>query len=106
VATWAGFVYVAFVLDAFSRRILGWKAATSMRTELVLDALEMAIWTRQQAGISDLSGLIHHTDAGSPGTPRSGSPNGSPRPAPPRPSGRSATPTRWPRPRSGYSRPS
>jgi putative transposase len=43
VATWAGFVYVAFVLDAFSRRILGWKAATSMRTELVLDALEMAI---------------------------------------------------------------
>jgi putative transposase len=65
VSTWAGFVYVAFVLDAFSRRILGWKAATSMRTELVLDALEMAIWTRQQAGISDLSGLIHHTDAGS-----------------------------------------
>ena len=65
VATWAGFVYVAFVLDAFSRRILGWKAATSMRTEPVLDALEMAIWTRQQAGISDLSGLVHHTDAGS-----------------------------------------
>ncbi|MGH8833537.1 MAG: IS3 family transposase, partial [Actinomycetes bacterium] len=65
VSTWAGFVYVAFVLDAFSRRILGWKAATSMRTELVLDALEMAIWTRAQAGIADLSGLIHHTDAGS-----------------------------------------
>jgi transposase InsO family protein len=59
VATWAGFVYVAFVLDAFSRRILDWKAATSMRTELVLDTLEMAIWIRQQAGISDLSGLIH-----------------------------------------------
>jgi putative transposase len=65
VATWDGFVYVAFVLDAFSRRILGWKAATSMRTELVLDALEMAIWTRQQAGVDDLSGLIAHTDAGS-----------------------------------------
>jgi putative transposase len=65
VPTWAGFVYVAFVVDAFSRRILGWKAATSMRTELVLDALEMAIWTRRQAGISNLTGLIHHTDAGS-----------------------------------------
>jgi putative transposase len=65
VATWVGFVYVAFVLDAFSRRILGWKAATSMRTELVLDALEMAIWTRQQSGVADLTGLIAHTDAGS-----------------------------------------
>jgi putative transposase len=65
VATWAGFVYVAFVLDAFSRRILGWKASTSMRTELVLDALEMAIWTRRQDGITDLSGLVAHTDAGS-----------------------------------------
>lgn len=65
VATWAGFVYVAFVLDAYSRRILGWKAATSMRTELVLDALEMAIWSRQQAGVIDLAGLVHHTDAGS-----------------------------------------
>jgi putative transposase len=65
VATWAGFVYVAFVLDAFSRRILGWKAATTMHTELVLDALEMAIWTRQRAGIVDLSGLVHHNDAGS-----------------------------------------
>jgi putative transposase len=64
VPTWAGMVYVAFVLDAFSRRILGWKAATSMRAELVLDALEMAIWTRQRAGVADLSGLIHHTDAG------------------------------------------
>jgi len=65
VATWAGFVYVAFVLDAFSRRILGWKTATSMRTELVLDALEMAIWTREQAGITDLTGLVAHHDAGS-----------------------------------------
>ena len=67
VATWAGFVYVAFVLDAFSRRILGWKAATTMHTELVLDALDMAIWTRQRAGIADLSGLVHHNDAGSQG---------------------------------------
>jgi putative transposase len=65
VSTWAGFVYVAFILDAFSRRILGWKAATSMRTDLVLDALEMAIWTRRQAGVDDLAGLVAHTDAGS-----------------------------------------
>jgi putative transposase len=48
VATWAGFVYVSFVLDVFSRRILGWKAVPSMRTDLVLDTLEMAIWTRTQ----------------------------------------------------------
>jgi putative transposase len=64
VPTWSGMVYVAFVIDAYSRRILGWRAASSMRTELVLDALEQAIWTRQQAGISDLGGLVHHTDAG------------------------------------------
>ena len=65
VATWSGTVYVAFVLDAHSRRILGWRAATSMRTELVLDALEQAIWTRAREGVADLSGLIHHHDAGS-----------------------------------------
>jgi putative transposase len=65
VATWAGMVYVAFVIDAFSRRILGWRTARSMRTDLVLDALEMAIWTRARAGVADLAGLVHHTDAGS-----------------------------------------
>ena len=65
VATWSGTVYVAFVLDAFSRRILGWRAATSMRTELVLDALEMAIWARGRQGVTDLTGLVHHSDAGS-----------------------------------------
>ena len=65
VPTWAGVVYVAFVIDAFSRRVLGWRAAMSMHTELVLDTLEMAIWTRAQAGLTDLTGLVHHTDAGS-----------------------------------------
>jgi putative transposase len=65
VATWAGTVYVAFVVDAYARRILGWRAATSMRTALVLDALEQAIWTRTQEGVDELTGLIHHTDAGS-----------------------------------------
>jgi putative transposase len=64
VATWSGTVYVAFVIDVYSRRILGWRAATSMTTPLVLDALEQAIRTRRQAGVTDLHGLIHHTDAG------------------------------------------
>jgi putative transposase len=64
VPTWAGMVYVAFVIDAFSRRILGWRAAASMATELVLDALEMAIWTRTRAGVTDLTGLVYHSDAG------------------------------------------
>ena len=65
VPTWTGMVYVAFVIDAYSRRILGWRAARSMKTALVLDALEQALWTRQRGGTGDLAGLIHHTDAGS-----------------------------------------
>jgi putative transposase len=65
VPAWTGMVYVAFVIDAYSRRILGWRAARSMKTALVLDALEQALWTRQRDGVSGLAGLIHHTDAGS-----------------------------------------
>jgi putative transposase len=65
VPTWSGMVYVAFVIDAYSRRILGWRAATTMKTTLVLDALEQAVWTRHQAGIVEFDGLIHHNDAGS-----------------------------------------
>jgi putative transposase len=65
VPTWSGMVYVAFVIDAYSRRILGWRAATSMRTALVLDALEQALWARRHDGHSSLAGLVHHTDAGS-----------------------------------------
>jgi len=65
VATWSGTVYVAFVFDVFSRRIVGWRAATTMTTELVLDCLEHALWARLRDGVSDLSGLVHHTDAGS-----------------------------------------
>ena len=63
--TWTGFVYVAFVIDAFSRRIVGWRAAKSMNTDLVLDALEHAFFTRAQDGVTDLTGLIAHSDAGS-----------------------------------------
>jgi putative transposase len=61
-STWSGIVYVAFVIDVFSRRIVGWKAARSMTTTLVLDALNMAAWTRRLVG---LDGLICHSDAGS-----------------------------------------
>lgn len=63
--TWAGWVYVAFVFDVCSRRILGWRAATSMATPLVLDCLEQALWTRRREGIESFQGLTHHTDAGS-----------------------------------------
>ncbi|MBN9801147.1 hypothetical protein DMP15_28475 [Pseudonocardia sp. UM4_GMWB1] len=58
-------VYVAFVIDAYSRRILGWRAGTSTRTELVLDALEQAVWIRAQDSHDDLPGIIAHSDAGS-----------------------------------------
>ncbi|MGQ0431876.1 MAG: IS3 family transposase [Microthrixaceae bacterium] len=61
-STWSGIVYVAFVIDVFSRRIVGWKAARTMHTSLVLDALNMAAWTRR--GV-DLDGVICHSDAGS-----------------------------------------
>ena len=63
VATWAGFVYVAFVMDLFSRRIVGWRVSNSLRTDLALDALEQALWTRQRAR-QDITGLVHHSDHG------------------------------------------
>ena len=60
VATWSGVVYVAFVIDVFARRIIGWRVARSMNAELVLDALEQALWAR-----SDVKGVVHHSDRGS-----------------------------------------
>jgi putative transposase len=57
VPTWKGMVYVAFVIDAFSRRIIGWRAARAMNTALVLDAVEHAFFTRAQQGVTDLTGL-------------------------------------------------
>jgi putative transposase len=65
VATWTGTVYVAFIIDVYSRMIVGWRAATSMHTHLALDTLEMALWRRRSDGVADLAGLVHHTDAGS-----------------------------------------
>ena len=64
VAAFTGVVYVAFVVDTFSRRIVGWSAAMNKRTPLVLGALEMGLWQRDRAG-HDRSDLIHHSDAGS-----------------------------------------
>ena len=62
VATWRGFVYVAFVVDVFARRIVGWRVSSSLRTDFVLDALDQAIYER--CG-DDLGDLIHHSDRGS-----------------------------------------
>lgn len=59
VATWRGFVYVAFVVDVFSRRIVGWRATSSLRSDLALDALEQALYDRDTA-----VGLVHHSDRG------------------------------------------
>jgi len=64
VQAYRGTVYVAFVVDTFSRRIVGWSAATSKATPLVLNALEMGLWQRDRAG-HERAGLIHHSDAGS-----------------------------------------
>ncbi|MEU2867009.1 DDE-type integrase/transposase/recombinase, partial [Streptomyces mirabilis] len=67
VATWSGIVYGAFVVDVFSRTIVGCSAATSKRAKLVLDALDMALWHRDRAGTPVGPGLVHHSDAGSQG---------------------------------------
>ena len=62
VSTWQTVAYAAFIVDVFSRYIVGWRVAVSLRTDLVLDALEQAIWARSS---QDLSGLVHHSDRGS-----------------------------------------
>ena len=62
VATWAGFVYVALVIDAFARRIVGWRVSRSMQAQFVLDALEQALHERRP--VQD-AGLVHHSDRGS-----------------------------------------
>ena len=64
VSTWSGWVYVAFVIDAYARRIIGWRTASTMTTGIVLDALEQAIWTRHRTG-ADLNRLVAHSDRGS-----------------------------------------
>ncbi|MDP8939024.1 MAG: DDE-type integrase/transposase/recombinase, partial [Actinomycetota bacterium] len=66
VHTREGFLYVAFILDVYSRRVVGWSMATHLRTELVVDALEMALWRRKPPA----AGLIHHTDRLNPPSTR------------------------------------
>ena len=61
--TFSGWVYAAFVIDVYSRRVVGWQLSRSLRTDLALDALEMGLWTRRRAG-RDVSGLVHHSDKG------------------------------------------
>jgi putative transposase len=63
VRTFAGWAYAAFVLDVFSRRVVGWQLSTSLHTDLALDALSMALWTRERDD-HDVTGLIHHSDRG------------------------------------------
>jgi putative transposase len=97
VKTHSGWVYVAFVIDVYSRMVAGWQASKSLRSDLALDALEMAVWQRQRAGV-DLSGVVHHSDRGV-NTCRSATPTGSPptTSSPRWAAAATATTTPWPR---------
>jgi putative transposase len=64
VTTWRGFVYVAFVIDVFSRRVVGWRVSNSLKSDLALDALEQAIWERERSVQETSDRLIHHSDRG------------------------------------------
>ena len=63
VKTHAGWVYAAFIIDVFSRMVVGWQISKSLRSDLAIDALEMAVWNRTRAG-QVLDGLVHHSDRG------------------------------------------
>ncbi|MFI6578096.1 IS3 family transposase [Nocardiopsis sp. NPDC050513] len=63
IRTLAGWVSAAFVIDVFSRRVVGWQVSKSLRTDLALDALEMAVWNREHVG-RRIDGLVHHSDRG------------------------------------------
>lgn len=65
VRTHAGWTYAAFVIDVFSRKVVGWQVSTSVRTDLALDALDMGLWERQRTG-QNVAGLTHHSDRGVP----------------------------------------
>jgi putative transposase len=76
VRTWAGFTYVAFIVDVFAQRIVAWHAATTKQTDLVMIPLRMALWQREREGHPTVPGeLIHHSDAGSPNTRLCGCPS-------------------------------
>ncbi|MCQ3805557.1 MAG: DDE-type integrase/transposase/recombinase [Acidimicrobiia bacterium] len=65
VPTWSGFAYAAFVVDAYSRFIVGWRVSNNLRTDLALDALEQALWARRPDTTDPDRRLVHHSDAGS-----------------------------------------
>jgi putative transposase len=92
VATWQGFVYVAFVIDAFARRIVGWRVSRSARADFVLDALEQALYDRRPIG----KAALFITAIAVCSTSRSGTPSASPRPASSRRWAASVTPTTTP----------
>ena len=93
VKTHSGWVYVAFIIDVYSRFVVGWQASRSLRSDLAIDALEMAVFNRQRAG-HDLDRLVHHSDWLNPGnTSACATPNASPRTTSSRRSARRATAT-------------
>ena len=100
VATWSGWVYVAFVMDVYSRRIVGWRCSTSLRTDLAADALEQGLWQRQRDG-HQVRGLVHRSDRVS--ACRSATPTGLTPPAPSAPSAATTAPP--PSPSSACTRP-
>lgn len=93
VPTWLGFVYVALVIDCFSRAIVGWQVSQTKDTAMVTTALKLALWRRDHHGHTVTEGLIHHSDAGSPSIPRSYSRNPLSWKGLPRRSAASETPT-------------
>jgi transposase InsO family protein len=91
-------VYAAFIIDVFSRIVVGWQLSNSLRSDLAIDALEMAIWNRTRQG-QVLDALIHHSDRGVH-TCRSVTASGSPRTTSSLPSALAATPTTTPWPKA------
>jgi putative transposase len=104
VATWQGFVYVAFVIDTFARRIVGWRASRTAQTGFVLDALEQALHDRRPIR---RGGLVHHSDRGAASTWRSNTPSAWPKLAssPQWEASVTATTTHWLKPSTGFTRP-
>ena len=98
VPTWSGFAYTAFVIDAYSRFIIGWRVSNNLRTDLALDALEQALWARRPDPSDPGRRLVHHSDAANPIPAPSATAPASPTPVSHRRSDPSVTPTTTPSP--------